>query len=242
MDTYVRPPMSVFTVDGHIDPVPHPLPVRKKTIFSGHWVIRLVLLMLTLLALCGAATEIYILRKIQTKLEATQEMVNEKFGAQKMTHKQGKRNNQPPPSAHVTGTEITGLYPEKPLQWESHFGLSFLHQVEYLDGSILCNKTGLYFVYSKLQLGYSNCSLKSQSLFYSHQVYKKNVNIKEETILMENKMKFCDNNRNSLWRGSSFLGGNIEIQQGDEVYVRMSQKQLIRVKDGTLTFFGLFMI
>ncbi|KAM4678055.1 tumor necrosis factor ligand superfamily member 14 [Discoglossus pictus] len=247
MDTCVRPPVSVFTVDGQVDPVPHPLPVRRKTAFSGHRVTHLVLLGLTLLALGGVATEMYFLKRVETKLETEEEMINWIVSAQKMTHDPGlissEQGNQPTPSAHVIAANFTRWYPTSPLHWESHLGLASLLQVKYNNGSLLCTKAGMYFIYAKLQLIYLSCPLKDDpSLFFSHGVYKKNPAYKGEIELMGTKKRYCDSNGNVLWMGNSFLGGNFHIEKGEEVYVRMSKKQLIRVKDGSFSFFGLFMV
>ncbi|KAM4749197.1 tumor necrosis factor ligand superfamily member 14 [Rhinophrynus dorsalis] len=244
MDTCVQYPMSVFTVEGQNVPTdPHTLPNKKKFVCSNSRIIQVVLIVLALLALCGAATEIYILRRLQNNLEATQEMIIENVSAQRMTPNPGDGKDTPVPSAHVTDFKNTNLYPGEPLQWEPSQGLSFLHKVQYNNGSLLSTESGLYFVYSKLQLGTMNCrKTNAPEFFYTHSVWKKSPNILKLTELMDNKRRFCDTEGGGSWRGSSFLGGIFHLNQGEEVFVKMSNKQLIRVKDGTTTFFGLFML
>ncbi|XP_075061142.1 tumor necrosis factor ligand superfamily member 14-like [Mixophyes fleayi] len=234
MDRYGSPPMSVFTVETPGHHPPHFPPHIRKRRVEGKMLIQLVLMMFALLALCGAATQIYYLRRVQSNLDATQDMINTNSLAQKMTLKQDVR---PTPSAHVTGLTIADTSSTFPLQWEPTRGLAFLHDVGYSNGSLVCMKSGLYFVYSKLQLALSNCPrVNDPPTFFTHGVYKRST----DKPLMENKRAFCDTWGFPVWKGSSFIGANFMLEKGDEIYVKMSHKNLIRVDRDTITFFGLF--
>ncbi|OCT90519.1 tumor necrosis factor ligand superfamily member 14-like [Xenopus laevis] len=242
MDTCVQYPMSVFTVQGQVAPVsPNHKPLKKQNKIIGQWAIQLALMVLAVLALVGAAIEIYILRNLQRSLESTQEIMHENFEAQYMT-KSSDTRSPPVPSAHVTDCKWTNKNTGPQLLWEPRQGSSFLHEIQYRNGSLLFSKTGIYFIYSKLQLRSVDCPRVDASNLFQHGVYKKSPHLQEETILMENKKQFCETQGGKMWIGSSFLGGTFQIDKGEEVYVKMSNKELIQVKDGTITFFGVFML
>ncbi|XP_075711617.1 tumor necrosis factor ligand superfamily member 14 [Rhinoderma darwinii] len=240
MDRYGRPPMSIFTVEDYGQrSAPSPPLVRGK-IGRGKLLIQLVLLVFSLLALSGAASEIYFLMKVESRLSATQDMIHENVAAQKMISRPGFQYGPPMPSAHVTGLVVVGTSRDASLQWEHERGLAFLHEVEYSNGSLVCRKSGIYFIYSELQLGLSRCPQNAENSLYTHQVFKRSLTL--NILLMENMRSFCDAQRSSLWRGSSLIGGNFMLAKGDEVYVRMSHKHLIRVQGDTSTYFGMFMV
>ncbi|XP_073418548.1 tumor necrosis factor ligand superfamily member 14-like [Dendrobates tinctorius] len=235
MDRYGRPPMSIFTVEDHVQQPPL---VRRKT-GRGFLMIQLVLLLFSVLALCGAASEIYFLMKVESSLGAAWNMTQEN-NAQKMISRSGFRDVHPMPSAHVTGLVVRESSPSVSLQWEHSRGLAFLHQVAYNNGSLVCSKSGLYFIYSKLQLGSSKCPQKTENLQYTHRVLKRSSAV--DVPMIENTRRFCDSQGSSIWRGSSFLGGSFMLTEDDEVFVSMSHKDLIRVQEDTMTFFGMFMV
>ncbi|KAG8573872.1 hypothetical protein GDO81_008896 [Engystomops pustulosus] len=234
MDGHGRPPMSIFTVD---DYVPFPPQIRRKP-GKGRLLLQISLLVFALLALCGAASEIYFLMKVESRLSATQDLIEENAGAQKMLSRQGFRDGTP--SAHVTGLSVKDTSPSSPLQWEHKLGLAFLHKVEYNNGSLVCPKTGLYFIYSKLQLRLASCSKDLENPFFSHRVIRRSSSV--DIPLIEDLRRFCDTQGSSIWRGNSFIGGSFMLAKDDKVYVSMSQKHLIRAQEDTMTFFGMFMI
>lgn len=232
--------MAVFTVEEYGQhPTFCPPPVRRKT-GRGKTMMQLVLLVFSLLALCGAALEMYYLRKVESSLSATQDMINENATAQKMIFRRGFRDGPPMPSAHVTGLMVVDSSPHSSLQWEHERGLAFLHEVGYNNGSLVCPKSGIYFIYSKLQLGLSKCPQNTEDTLFTHGVFMRRST--SNIALVENMRRFCDTQGSLVWRGSSFVCGSVMLAKGDEVYVSMSHKHLIRVQTGTATFFGMFMV
>uniref|UniRef100_A0A8C5MGZ1 THD domain-containing protein n=1 Tax=Leptobrachium leishanense TaxID=445787 RepID=A0A8C5MGZ1_9ANUR len=143
---------------------------------------------------------------------------------------------------HCVGTP-TAAHPGNHLQWETSEGLAFLNKVVYKNGSLHCTQPGLYFVYSKLQLGSRECKFADvTSSFFTHGVYRKSPTTGFEEKLLENSRRFCDSQGKDLWKESSYLAGTFRLETGDDIYVKFSQKQLIRESDGTTNFFGLFML
>ncbi|KAG9467795.1 hypothetical protein GDO78_014280, partial [Eleutherodactylus coqui] len=150
------------------------------------------------------------------------------------------QDGPPKPSAHVTGLPVVDISPDVSLQWDYRRGLAFLHEVEYKDGSLVCSKTGLYFIYSKLQLGLTKCPKNAENSIFTHRVFKRHSTW--NITIMDNIKNFCDTQGSSVWRGSSFVSGSFMLERGDEVYISMSHKHLIRVQGDTDTFFGMFMV
>ncbi|KAM3924653.1 tumor necrosis factor ligand superfamily member 14-like [Leptodactylus fuscus] len=239
MDRYGQPPMSVFSVEDHgQSAAPWPPKVKKKS-DKSLVLIQMVLVAFSLLALCGAASEIYILKQVEAKLRATQDMMRDNVTAQKIISRKGLRDGPPMPSAHVTGLVVDSSS-NSPLQWEHSRGLAFLHEVEYRNGSLVCPKTGLYFIYSKLQMGLAKCPPNAKNVFFTHRIFKRSSNF--NIPMTEDVGRFCDTQGSVVWRGNSFVAGSFMLAKGDEVYVSMSEKHLIRVQGDTATFFGMFMV
>ncbi|PIO39198.1 hypothetical protein AB205_0043140, partial [Aquarana catesbeiana] len=165
--------------------------------------------------------------------------VTMKLEAQQMKMNPAFRDGQLFPSAHLTGLTVKNTSLDKPLQWESTHGLAFLHEMEYSDGSIRCKKSGLYFVYSKLQLGVV-CATGDPSLVFTHSVNLRTMG--SVTQLMVNSGGFCDNQGSKVWKRSSFLGSSFLLEEGDDIFVNMSHRNLIRAQLQSTTFFGLFML
>ncbi|KAM5171780.1 tumor necrosis factor ligand superfamily member 14-like [Mantella aurantiaca] len=238
MDRFVSSPMSVFTVE---EPrhhgSPSPSPARRSVCCT--LLMQLVLMLFALLALIAAASQVYYLWRVQANLDASQDMVNTKFDTQHMNFIPAFRHG-PIPSAHLTGQMDKDTSPLIPLQWESIRGLAFLHEIEYNNGSLRCKKSGLYFVYSKLQLGVACPKQTDPLLFFTHSVNKRSMD--SVTPLMEDKGGFCNSQSSPAWKKSSFLGSMVLLEEGDEIYVNMSHRKLIRAQANTATFFGLFML
>ncbi|XP_072255535.1 tumor necrosis factor ligand superfamily member 14 [Pyxicephalus adspersus] len=240
MDRYVQSPMSVFTVEEPGQYISSCPPQVRRKQRSCNLSLQLILLLFAILALCGAASQVYYLWRVQSNLDAAQEMVNTNFEAQQMKFRSGFRVGPSLPSAHLTGLIVKDTSLNKPLQWESSRGLAFLHEMEYHNGSLRCTRSGLYFVYSKLQLGISCPTKIDPSSFFTHSVNKRTMD--SVTPLMEDKGGFCNVQGSPAWKKSSFLGSSFLLEQGDEIYINMSHRHLIRAQGDTSTFFGLFML
>ncbi|XP_029441578.1 tumor necrosis factor ligand superfamily member 14 [Rhinatrema bivittatum] len=243
-DRVVQP--SVFVVDGEASGCP--------SVPSGRWRRRrrgrcsptqLLLAILVLLALLGVALEAYFLKRFQEELQGTASQISKGINssAAKMIQEQTLKVEKP--AAHVTGAIGTqSASGEAVLQWEHALGLAFLHQVDYRDGHLQCTKPGHYFVYSKIQLGELRCESPNyrEASMFTHGIYKKTPKYPEEMALMVSNKPYCGRRDVDQWLDSSFLAGVFFLEELDEVYVRVPNKQLVRVKDGTRSYFGMFMI
>ncbi|XP_038596329.1 tumor necrosis factor ligand superfamily member 14 [Tachyglossus aculeatus] len=231
---------SVFVVDGQQDlPFAPPRLSKRRTC---QWT-QLALGILVLLALIGVASEAYFLLGLHRNLKgiSAQMASGDHSSLEKMV--QERKSQQDKPAAHLTGANYS-LVGESGLLWEPSLGLAFLHSMSYHEGSLICTHPGYYFVYSKVQLGDISCSSgrRDGDTFITHGLYKRTPRYPEEMELMINRRPYCDRPGNELWWDNSFLGGIVHLEEEEKIFIRVSKKRLVRVKDGTRSYFGAFMI
>uniref|UniRef100_A0A8D2Q4Q8 TNF superfamily member 14 n=1 Tax=Varanus komodoensis TaxID=61221 RepID=A0A8D2Q4Q8_VARKO len=129
------------------------------------------------------------------------------------------------------------------LLWEHKKGVAFLREMGYKGGSLICNKSGHYYVYSNLFLGHSDCPVTHQSyLFVTHTIYKRTSQYPEEMELLTNSIPYCNLKDSQLWSHNSFLAGVVHLEENEEVFIKVSQMHLVRVSEESRTYFGTFMI
>ncbi|KAM9312111.1 tumor necrosis factor ligand superfamily member 6-like [Gastrophryne carolinensis] len=234
MQGCVTSPGAVFTVE---EPGQCPPAARRRRPLEATLLIQVVLMLFAVLAVCGAAAQVYYVRRVEAKLEEALKKVEMEAEAQKMTQQPGKTTNKPS-MKKIPSLAVKDASSFAPLLWEPTRGHSFLHEVEYVGGSLRCPKSGLYFVYSKLQLGTSECPTKSNSqFFFTHWVNRRASN--SIIPLMDDRKAFCDAQKSFVWKGSSFLASSFLMEKGDEIFVNVSHKELVRPQeDGT--YFGIF--
>ncbi|XP_067416459.1 tumor necrosis factor ligand superfamily member 14 [Emydura macquarii macquarii] len=230
---------SVFVVDGQQHGVPFVPPVRKKQ--RACWNGQFLLTSLIILALLGMATEGYFLIRFQKELAKTTSQVGEEAGAIFEKSMQERKLNAEKPAAHVIEAAFTTSR-NGSLQWEHHKDLAFLRDMNYRDGSLVCIKPGYYYIYSKIQFMVQSCSQQSQKPFLTHGIYKKTPRYPQDTNLVVNIMAYCDREDSDVWLDNSFLGGIFHLEENEEVYVQVSHRQVVQIRDGTRSYFGSFMI
>lgn len=114
----------------------------------------------------------------------------------------------------------------------------------YREGSLVIARAGYYYVYSKVQLGGVGCPPGlSGSLPITHGLYKRTPRYPEELELLVSRRSPCARGANArVWWDSSFLGGVVHLDAGEEVVVRVPEERLVRLRDGTRSYFGAFMV
>nr|XP_005901814.1 PREDICTED: tumor necrosis factor ligand superfamily member 14 isoform X3 [Bos mutus] len=157
---------------------------------------------------------------------------------------QEQKPKQDKPAAHLTGADFSLTSREGPLRWETKLGLAFLRGLSYRDGALVVAQAGYYYIYSKVQLGGTGCSQGlTGCLPITHGLYKRTASYPEEVELLVNRRSRCGRADGSqVWWDSSFLGGVVHLDVGDEVVVRMPGERVIQVHDGTRSYFGAFMV
>uniref|UniRef100_A0A8C4TDN1 THD domain-containing protein n=1 Tax=Erpetoichthys calabaricus TaxID=27687 RepID=A0A8C4TDN1_ERPCA len=139
-----------------------------------------------------------------------------------------------PPGCNCSSPGTAG-----PLKWESKLGEAFTHEVDYTDnGSLLIKHEGFYYIYSKVFYGEIAC--KQKPTYFSHAIYKKMPSYKKEIELMLMKKFYCIDS-SGQWLANSYLGGVFHLQPDEEIYVKVDNKELVRL--GTAeNFFGVFQV
>ncbi|KAK5869979.1 hypothetical protein PBY51_024651 [Eleginops maclovinus] len=148
------------------------------------------------------------------------------------------KNNRP--AAHVTGRIETKVFP-KTLRWEPHAARSFLSggvAYRFEEGSLQVNETGLYHIYSRVELIFKNCSPTSS---FIHSVFVRREGHSSLLTLMEaHRAGFCSQQSHS-WTTESYLGSALKLQKYDRVFVNVSHPlYLSHANYGN--FFGLYKI
>ncbi|NWX20504.1 TNF14 factor, partial [Aegotheles bennettii] len=129
--------------------------------------------------------------------------------------------------------------PNGSLRWEPGKSWAFIQGLGYHGGSLVCHQPGLYFVYAKVQLGSSGCPTRAATL---HGIHKRTPRYPEVLDLLVNKVLYCPQAHGVPWARHSFLGGLVHLETGDEVFTRVQAPELVRVVDGTRSYFGMFMV
>uniref|UniRef100_A0A2K6AEQ0 TNF superfamily member 14 n=1 Tax=Mandrillus leucophaeus TaxID=9568 RepID=A0A2K6AEQ0_MANLE len=235
-DSVVRP--SVFVVDGQTDiPFTRLGRSRRRQTCS---VARVGLGLLLLLMGAGLAIQGWFLLQLHWRLG---EMVTRLpvSGTGGLTVE--RRSHQNNPAAHLTGANSSLTGSGGPLLWETQLGLAFLRGLDYHDGALVANKAGYYYIYSKVQLGGVGCPLGLASTI-THGLYKRTPRYPEELELLVSQQSPCGRatSNSRVWWDSSFLGGVVHLEVGEEVVVRVLDERLVRLRDGTRSYFGAFMV
>ncbi|XP_068939292.1 tumor necrosis factor ligand superfamily member 14 [Petaurus breviceps papuanus] len=238
-DPVIHP--SVFVVDGQTDvPFPRRGGSRQRTCQRT----QLGLGLLLLLALAGVAVEGYFLWSFHGDLTALKlQLPREEGSLEKLV--QERRSYQNKPAAHLTGANSSLAMRGGPLLWEAHLGLAFLRDLDYREGSLVCTRPGYYYIYSKVQLGGVGCPGGSVTGGpVTHGLYKRTARYPEDLELLVSRRSSCGRAGAStrVWWDSSFLGGVVHLEAGEEVFVRVPEERLVRIKDGTRSYFGAFMV
>uniref|UniRef100_A0A8C6WCY5 Tumor necrosis factor (ligand) superfamily, member 14 n=1 Tax=Nannospalax galili TaxID=1026970 RepID=A0A8C6WCY5_NANGA len=234
METVAQP--SVFVVDRQTD-----IPFRRLgqsprrrhcSMAQGS------LAVLLLLTSSGLATQGWFLLRLHRQLgEVVARLPVSGHGDPSLSH-------QANPAAHLTGANASLIGRGGPLLWETRLGLAFLRGLRYHDGALVTTEAGYYYVYSKVQLSGVGCPQGLASgLPITHGLYKRTTHYPKELELLVSRRSPCGRaNSSRVWWDSSFLGGVVHLEAGEEVVVRVPGERLVRPRDGTRSYFGAFMV
>ncbi|KAM5189387.1 tumor necrosis factor ligand superfamily member 14 isoform 4-T4 [Callospermophilus lateralis] len=240
-ETVVRP--SVFVVDGQTDiPFRRLGPSHRRQCCSPA---RLSLALLLLLLGAALAVQGWFLLQLHWRLgEVVTRLPVSGAGSWQSHLLCHGRSPQANPAAHLTGANASLTGSGGPLLWETQLGLAFLRGLNYSNGALVTTEAGYYYVYSKVQLGGIGCPQgPTGGLPITHGLYKRTPRYPKELELLVSRRSPCGRaNSFRLWWDSSFLGGVVHLDAGEEVVVRVPDERLIRLRDGTRSYFGAFMV
>ncbi|XP_067828910.1 tumor necrosis factor ligand superfamily member 14-like [Heptranchias perlo] len=235
-DSYVYP--SVFVVDGQADTVPFATSNKGKHLTFTHK----FLLLLVLLALIGDGFGAFYLLRLQSDVQEFSSM----FSAAKNSSLNAKSiqdvtvKDSTMPAAHVTGCNCSASGYDR-LQWEHNRGIAFLRGIDYKEGALVIKTSGHYFVYSKILLGEISCDVERNG-FLKQAVFKEGAAYPKPIELMAVRKFFCTGESADQWLDNSYLGAIFEFNKGDHVFIKITDKRLLRISNDAETFFGAFMI
>ncbi|XP_063056423.1 tumor necrosis factor ligand superfamily member 6 [Engraulis encrasicolus] len=155
------------------------------------------------------------------------------------------------PQAQIAPTASTHSHQhgQWTLQWESHAATAFTKGVLYHNnGSLHINRTGLYFVYSRIEVLDNSCQKKMNFL---HTVRRG----EGGSVLMEgHKVGVCNSQHRKqettgkrgggggeVWTSESYLGAVLQLKEGDWIYVTVNYPEIIS-KMSAGNYFGLYQI
>nr|XP_040039335.1 tumor necrosis factor ligand superfamily member 6 [Gasterosteus aculeatus aculeatus] len=204
----------------------------------------LVVLLLFLLVFASLGMEAYQIHSMQAELRELRE--NHPLAESNTPGKQialrpeeKKEDQEERAAAHVTGRIEVETFPQT-LRWEPHAGRAFTSgAVAYRleDGALQPNRSGLYHVYSRVELLFRDCSPSSS---FVHSVFVRRAGRSAPLTLMEaHRAGFCSQQGGRAWTTESYLASALPLQKSDRVFVNVSHpKYLSHSHYGN--FFGLY--
>ncbi|XP_029286387.1 tumor necrosis factor ligand superfamily member 6 isoform X2 [Cottoperca gobio] len=207
----------------------------------------LIVLMLFLLVFAALAFEAYQIYNMQEELRGMRQVnpmtefnaPEKQIGDEPVLHREDKENR---PAAHVIGRIEKERFP-KTLRWEAQTGRAFISgavSYRFEDGALQVNESGLYHIYSRVELIYKDCSSTSS---FTHSVFVRRGGRSEPLTLMEaHRAGFCSQQQQAhAWTTESYLGSVLQLQKSDRVLVNVSHPMYLS-HSNYANFFGLYKI
>ncbi|XP_054645827.1 tumor necrosis factor ligand superfamily member 6 [Dunckerocampus dactyliophorus] len=183
------------------------------------------------------------IRKISRQVKQMQELSRaEKQISSDGGKKDEKKEKEERPAAHVIG-RIEKVTFRKTLRWDPRVSRAFTaggvaYQVE--DGALRVNRSGLYHVYSRVELIFKQCTPTSS---FVHNVFVKRVGhpLEPVTLMEAHRAGFCSRQAEHAWTADSYLGSAMRLEERDRVLVNVSHPEYLSHSHAG-NFFGLYQI
>ncbi|XP_061593032.1 tumor necrosis factor ligand superfamily member 6 [Cololabis saira] len=211
----------------------------------------LILLLLFLLVFAALGFEAYQIMHIQKQLrnarqvepEATLEFSapQKQIGVYEPEDGSKGERESIRPAAHLIERIETNRN-SKTLRWEHKVGQAFaiggvVYQKE--DGALRVNETGLYHVYSRVELIFKNCHPTSS---FEHSVFvRREGDPAPLTLMNAHRAGFCPQHSTRSWTTENYLGSAHQLKKHDKVYVNISHPEYLS-QSHYGSFFGLYKI
>lgn len=204
----------------------------------------LMVLMLFLLVFAGLGFEAYEIYKMQKELSQVKPMSEFNVAQKQIALKETllkDEDDEDRPAAHVIGRIEKDKFP-KTLRWESQVGRAYTSggvSYQFEDGALRVNETGIYHVYSRVELVFKECHPTSSFL---HSVFVRRGGRSTPLTLMEaHRVGFCPQQSTRSWTTESYLASALQLQTHDRVYVNVSHPTFLSHAHYA-NFFGLYKI
>lgn len=128
------------------------------------------------------------------------------------------------------------------MRWEPKVGRAFtaggvVYRIE--DGALQVNKSGLYHIYSRVEMIFKQCYPTSS---FVHSVFVRRAGHSSPVTLMEaHRAGFCSQQLGHSWTTESYLASALQLQKYDRVLVNVSHP-LYLSHAHYANFFGLYKI
>ncbi|XP_072130849.1 tumor necrosis factor ligand superfamily member 6-like isoform X2 [Mobula birostris] len=137
-------------------------------------------------------------------------------------------------AAHLTGKATAGH--SNRLMWEIQMGNAFIQGLAYRNGTLIINKTGKYYIYSKIYFRGIKCPQMPlhQTILKHDATYQL-----DQTLMRVQEMNFCSGH--GFWGKTTFQAGIFHLREGVELFVQVSDPTMVSA-DELMTFFGIYKI
>ncbi|XP_033821329.1 tumor necrosis factor ligand superfamily member 6 [Periophthalmus magnuspinnatus] len=183
------------------------------------------------------------MRKMVNVLNSsTENMINapqKQIGLYDPPLKEDKKVDKDRPAAHVMW-HPENVATQKTLRWDPSVGRAFTAGgVSYMmeDSALQVNQTGLYYIYSRVELLFRTCLSTS----FEHTVFVRRPGRNSPLTLMKSHRKGYCPPKQEAWTTDSFLGSALHLQKDDRVLVDVSHPHLLS-HEHYANFFGLYKI
>ncbi|XP_051877726.1 tumor necrosis factor ligand superfamily member 10-like [Pristis pectinata] len=138
--------------------------------------------------------------------------------------------------AHASGHDI--------LYWKDIKGFT-VHQgaMKYHDGEIIIPKDGIYYIYSQVYFQHVRKPDREDQhyKFFLQYLYRMSTYYNEPILLTKAIFTKCWSKKASFDMYTSFQGALFELQQGDKLFIKVTNASAVVINEGS-TYFGAFMV
>ncbi|XP_072130848.1 tumor necrosis factor ligand superfamily member 6-like isoform X1 [Mobula birostris] len=217
-------------------PLPFPVPriQKKMKCISACASLNAVML---ILALVGLAFTINSLHNLHQEIDQMNQISSSPQNTpQKLTGttKKSEAEGDIKRAAHLTGKATAGH--SNRLMWEIQMGNAFIQGLAYRNGTLIINKTGKYYIYSKIYFRGIKCPQMPlhQTILKHDATYQL-----DQTLMRVQEMNFCSGH--GFWGKTTFQAGIFHLREGVELFVQVSDPTMVSA-DELMTFFGIYKI
>ncbi|CAK6963130.1 tumor necrosis factor ligand superfamily member 14 [Scomber scombrus] len=223
---------SVYVVDTHA--TRPPVPPRLSKVGRRAGMARTLLFILVSMALCGIIIEACFIYRLYNPESNTGSATSSKSIAEQDVTPTKSSNPVFLPSkpvAHLTDGQ-DAVSTKEMMAW-STVADPILYEMVYKDRSLVIQKDGYYYVYSKIFF--------SDNGTFHHLVNQKTKKYDGKSINLLQSRKYSENHKISI-KSNSYLGGVFYLEKGDAIFVEVSDTAKVMRHKSTENFFGAYMI
>ncbi|KAM9345598.1 tumor necrosis factor ligand superfamily member 14 [Symphorus nematophorus] len=224
---------SVYVVDSYAKRPPLPPKPRPGQQRAG--VAQTMLFLLVSVALCGMAIEACFIYRLYQHESVASASSSKQTAGKDVTSPSERPDVMVPPSkpvAHLTdGMDV--VHGKEVMAW-SMAAEPLLHEMEYKNGSLIIQKEGYYYVYSKVSF--------SNPKVFRHCVEWKTKRYDGKSIPLLMSRKYSGLDKKKEIRSNSYLGGVFHFYKGDAIFVKVSNASWVLRYKPFENVFGAYMI